>query len=228
MRREILDRLLADAEHHREGVLVTDLGSGQQEVLRPGTDDSIDPEVLAAANKALTDDACRTIECDGRELFVQPLSSPLRMIIVGAVHIAQALASMATLAGWDVIVVDPRQAWAAADRFPGVRMSTDWPDAALSMLAPDRRTAVVTLTHDPKLDEPALEVALRSPAFYIGSLGSRKTHDARVQRLSQAGFHKETLARIHAPVGLAIGARTPGEIAVSILAQIVDVLRGEH
>ena len=147
------------------------------------------------------------------------------MIIIGAVHIAQYLAPMGVLAGYDVVVVDPRRSFAADERFPGVAMHKIWPDDALQALAPDARTAIVTLTHDPKIDDPALEVALRTNAFYIGSLGSRRTHAKRIERLTAAGFDADTLARIHAPVGLDIGARSPAEIAVSALAQVTEALR---
>ena len=146
------------------------------------------------------------------------------MIVVGAVHIAQSLVPMAALAGYDVTVVDPRRAFATDARFPGVTLSTDWPDDALTALDPDRRTAVVTLTHDPKLDDPALAVALRSTAFYIGALGSRRTHARRVERLREAGFNDKDIARIHAPIGLDIGAVSPAEISISILGQITEVL----
>jgi len=144
---------------------------------------------------------------------------------VGAVHAAQSLVPLARLAGYDVTVIDPRTAFATSERFPGVTLRHDWPDKALSALRPDHRTAVVTLTHDPKIDDPALRAALISNAFYIGALGSRRTHAKRVERLTEAGFDAATLARIHAPVGLAIGALTPGEIAISIIAEITAVLR---
>ena len=148
-----------------------------------------------------------------------------RLILVGAVHISQALAPIAALAGYGVTVVDPRRSFATDARFPAVALTTEWPDEALTRLAPDARTAVVTLTHDPKLDDPALTVALNSPAFYIGSLGSRKTHAARLKRLAAAGFDDAALARIHGPVGLPIGALSPAEIAISVLAQITAVRR---
>jgi xanthine dehydrogenase accessory factor len=159
--------------------------------------------------------------------FILPLNPPLRLVVVGAVHIAQALVPMAQLAGYAVTVVDPREGFARADRLPGVALCHEWPDEALAALVPDARTAVVTLTHDPKLDDPALQVALRSPAFYVGSLGSKKTHARRLERLAALGLDEATLARIHGPVGLGIGARAPAEIAISILAQMTEVLRGE-
>ncbi len=150
---------------------------------------------------------------------------PLRMVVVGAVHIAQPLVAMARLAGFDPFLVDPREAFGAAHRFPGEAISHDWPDAALAAHGLDPRTAVVTLTHDPKLDDPAIIAALRSDVFYLGSLGSTRTHAKRVERLRDAGFTEADIARIHAPVGLDIGAKSPAEIAVSIMAQVVQRLR---
>ncbi|WP_296639746.1 XdhC family protein [Roseinatronobacter sp.] len=151
---------------------------------------------------------------------------PLRLVIVGAVHIAQALVPMARLAGYDPVVVDPRDAFASDARFPGVTISRDWPDEALDAIGLDARTAVVTLTHDSKLDDPAIIAALRSEVFYLGCLGSTRTHAKRLERLRDAGLDDRDVARIHAPVGLNIGARTPSEIAVSTLAQITLALRG--
>ena len=217
MKRATLDRLLASLAAQRPEVLATDLASGEQRLL--------EPHANAAAREALRRDACMNLEEDGHSWFLQPFSPSLRMLIVGAVHIAQPLAAMAAQAEYAVTIVDPRAAFATAERFPGVTLSGDWPDQALTTLAPDARTAVVTLTHDPKLDDPALAVALRSPAFYVGALGSRKTHAARLARLRQLGLSEAELARIHAPVGLAIGARSPAEIAVSILAQVTERLR---
>ena len=159
------------------------------------------------------------------ETFVAIHNPPLRMVIVGAVHIAQALTGMARLAGWDVTLIDPREAFGSEARFPGETISHDWPDAALEAHGLDTRTAVVTLTHDPKIDDPAIERTLRSDAVYLGCLGSTRTHAKRVARLEAAGFGESDIARIHAPIGLPIGARSPGEIAVAILAQITEVLR---
>ncbi len=158
--------------------------------------------------------------------FILPCNPALRLAVVGAVHVAQPLVAMARLAGYDPVVVDPRQSFATPARFPGEVIVEDWPDEALLALGLDARTAVVTLTHDPKLDDPAIGVALRSECFYLGCLGSRKTHAARLERLRATGFSEAEIARIHAPVGLAIGAQGPGEIAVSIMAQITAVLRG--
>ena len=151
---------------------------------------------------------------------------PRRVVIIGGVHITQFLAPMARQAGYDVVVIDPRAVFSAAERFPGSDCLTAWPDEAMAGLGLDPRTAVVTLTHDPKIDDPGLRAALASDAFYIGCLGSRRTHAARCERLAEAGFSKADLARLHGPVGLDIGARTPAEIAVSILAQMIAVESG--
>ena len=160
-------------------------------------------------------------------LFVRVYSPPARMIIVGAVHIAQALAPMAKLAGFDVAVIDPREAFVRSGELANIHAIIEWPDDGMKIVAPDARTAIVTLTHDPKLDDPALAAALRSKAFYIGALGSRKTHANRLARLEALGFKPAETARIHGPVGLNINALTPAEIAVSIMAQVIEKLRAE-
>jgi xanthine dehydrogenase accessory factor len=163
------------------------------------------------------------MEEDGR--FIAIHNPPLRLIVVGAVHIAQPLLQIARTCGYAPTLIDPRGAFGSAERFPGETILDDWPDEALATLAPDARTAIVTLTHDPKLDDPAIRFALNSPAFYLGSLGSTRTHAKRVDRLTAEGFTPGQIAKIHAPVGLDIGAKTPAEIAVSIMAQITETLR---
>lgn len=157
--------------------------------------------------------------------FIGIHNPPLRMIVVGAVHIAQPLLAMARIAGFEPTLIDPRSAFGSAARFPGQTILEDWPDEALARLGPDARTAVVTLTHDPKLDDPAILATFATPAFYLGCLGSPRTHARRLDRLREAGVSEDQIARIHAPVGLDIGARSPAEIAVSILAQITERLR---
>jgi len=157
--------------------------------------------------------------------FVAVYNPPLRLAVVGAVHIAQPLVAMAHLAGYDVTVIDPRDAFASEARFPGRTLVHDWPDDALAALGVDARTAIVTLTHDPKLDDPALVAALRSGAFYVGALGSTRTHAKRMERLGAAGLGEAEVSRLNAPVGLDIGAKSPAEIAVSILAEITLRLR---
>jgi xanthine dehydrogenase accessory factor len=165
-------------------------------------------------------------EEDGKT-FVAVHNPPLRLIIVGAVHIAQALVPMARIAGYDPAIIDPREAFASDSRFPGETLLTDWPDEAVAKLGLDQRTAIVLLTHDPKLDDPALQAALDADVFYIGALGSTRTHAKRVERMTEAGFTQAQIARIHGPIGLDIGAAGPSEIAVAILAQMTAVLRGK-
>jgi xanthine dehydrogenase accessory factor len=232
---DTITRLLADRVARRSVVVATTLATGEQRLIHPfepaqARDDERGPDpeapaLRAAAHAAAVADQSTTCELSGSEIFLRVHNPPLRLVVVGAVHIAQALCPMAAIAGFAVTVVDPRTAFATPERFPGVTLSTDWPDRALEALALDHRSAVVTLTHDPKLDEPALAVALRSGAFYIGALGSTRTQAARLGRMRGLGFDDATLARIHGPVGLDIGARSAAEIAVSILAQIVERLR---
>jgi xanthine dehydrogenase accessory factor len=180
-------------------------------------------ELAAAAARALDRDESGTVKLADGEWFLHAFNPPHRLIVVGAVHIAQALVPMAAQLGLAVVVVDPRRSFATTERFPNVTVLTDWPDEAMDALAPDARTAVVTLTHDPKLDDPALDRALKSAAFYIGALGSRRTHAARLQRLRELGHGEEALARIRGPVGLNLEAVTAPEIALSILAEFVAV-----
>lgn len=166
------------------------------------------------------------MEEDG-ETFVAVHNPPLRLICVGAVHIAQALVPMARIAGYDPVLIDPRDAFAASDRFPGETILDDWPDEAVAKLGLDARTALVLLTHDPKLDDPALQAALAAECFYIGALGSKRTHAKRVERMLAAGFSDTQIGRIHGPIGLDIGAAGPAEIAVSVLGEMTAVLRGK-
>jgi xanthine dehydrogenase accessory factor len=228
MKRALLDRLLAERAAKQPVALVTEFPGGAQALVTAGGVEgelTLDGTALAEIRPMLSRDKSGIVEVEGSRLFVQCHTPPPRLMIVGAVHIAQALAPMASLAGYGVTVIDPRRAFATDSRFPGIDMRGDWPDEAMTALAPDRRTAVVTLTHDPKLDDPALQTALRSPAFYIGALGSKKTHAARQGRLARAGFSPEEIARVNGPVGLSIGALSPAEIAVSILAQITAIRR---
>ena len=182
----------------------------------------VEPGQEAAVDARLRSDRSG-MEEDGRFVAVQ--NPPLRLIVVGAVHIAQPLLTMARACGYTPTLIDPRAAFGSAERFPGEVIVEDWPDEAMAALAPDARTAVVTLTHDAKLDDPAILAALNSPCFYLGCLGSTRTHAKRLERLRAAGVAEAQIARIHAPVGLDIGAKTPAEIAVSVLAQITQTLR---
>ena len=208
-------------------ILVTDIDTGAQALLIDGVasgDIAMTDTMTAAIERARTEDRSRLAEVDGSRLFVQVFNPPRRLIVVGVVHIAQPLIPMARLAGYAVTVIDPRGAWATAERFPDIEIDRRWPDEALEDLKPDSRTAVVTLTHDPKLDDPALSVALKSDAFYIGALGGRKTSASRAVRLAEAGFGPADFARINGPVGLDIGAISPAEIAVSIVAELTQTL----
>lgn len=207
---DVLEALVATRAAKRPVALVTDLVTFDH-VLTDG------PEV---AERLRSD---RTGVEDGKLIAVH--NPALRLIVVGAVHIAQALIPMARACGYDPVLIDPRGAFGSEARFPGEQIAEDWPDEALAALVPDARTAIVTLTHDPKLDDPAIRVALRSNAFYLGCLGSKRTHAKRIERLLAEGFDDAAIGRIHAPVGLNIGAKSPAEIAVSIMAQITEVLR---
>lgn len=226
MKRTTLEALQKARADKRPAAVVTDLSDGRQWLLiedRGSGELSLNPEQQAAVRDALLADRSGPLT-DHPDVFVHVYNPPLRLLVVGAVHISQALVPMAQLTGYEVVVIDPRRAWANEERFPSVQLVDAWPDDAMKELMPDHRSAVVVLTHDPKLDDPALGVALRSPAFYVGALGSRKTHAKRVERLREAGLDDDAIARIHAPIGLAVGARSPAEIAVSILAQITQVL----
>jgi xanthine dehydrogenase accessory factor len=222
MRRETLRALIEARSSGRAIVRASALASGEERLIDPSTDKS--PFGLAAAQAARADrSGATTIE--GQEWFLSVFNPPLDLAIVGAVHIAQPLSRMAALVGYQVRVIDPRTAFATGERFPGVSVTHAWPDEALASAPLGFRSAIVALTHDPKLDDPALDAALKSTCFYIGALGSKKTHAARLARLRELGFTDEQLSRIHGLVGLAIGAISPAEIAVSILAQITQSLR---
>ena len=209
---DLLDRIVAAGQSKEPVAYVVDLEGSDRRLAGP----SDFAERFRADRSG--------VEADGRT-FVTIFNPPLRMIIVGAVHIAQYLSPMARACGYTPILIDPRGAFGSEARFPGDDIRDDWPDEAMAALAPDARTAVVTLTHDPKLDDPAIMATLRTPAFYLGCLGSTRTHAKRVARLEEAGFSPAEIARIHAPVGLDIGGKSPAEIAVSIMAQVTETLR---
>lgn len=222
MKQSVLSALNTARREGRALVRAVDLKSGEERLIEPGRDSS--QLGLAAADAARADKSA-PVEIDGRNWFLSVFNPPLELVIVGAVHIAQVLAPMAALAEYRVRIIDPRTAFATSSRFPDVSLSHDWPDEALVKSPLGKRSALVALTHDPKLDDPALTIALRSDCFYIGALGSKKTHANRNARLAAHGFTAEELARIHGPIGLAIGARSPAEIAISILAEITLRLR---
>jgi len=230
VQRLILDRLLAAQTAKHPAALLRWLDTGREALVVAGEveiGEPLAPELAEAVRTALRRDRGLTLETGDGRVFIQVFNPPLRLIVVGAVHIAQALVPMASLTGYDVTVVDPRRSFASDARFPGVTISREWPDDALEELRPDARTAVITLTHDPKLDDPALDRALRSDAFYIAALGSRRTHAARLERLRELGHDAVALGRIHGPAGLDIGAVSPAEIAISIMAEMTRVLHQE-
>jgi xanthine dehydrogenase accessory factor len=224
MKWALYERLRAATAAGASAALVTRLGDGAQAfydgAFWQGALD-LDAERQAAVQRMLIADRSGVLP-ESEELFVRSYARAPRMIVIGAAHISQFLAPMATLAGFDVVVIDPRRAFAAEHRFEGVKLINAWPDEALQDLKLDSTSAVVTLTHDPKLDDPALIAALASPAFYVGALGSTRTHAKRIERLTEAGLG-DKVKRIHAPVGLNLGGRAPREIAVSILAQVIQV-----
>jgi len=209
----------------KAAALVTDLQSGDERLVAEA-DIARDPLALSLALQ-LRQGKSATVEHDGKRYFITVHVPPVRLVMIGAVHISQALVPLARLVGYDPIVVDPRTAFASPERFPEVRLIAEWPDVALPPLGIDRYTAFVALTHDPKIDDPALTHALERECFYVGALGSRKTHGRRLERLRSAGIGEHDLARIHAPIGLDIGAISPAEIAVSIIAEVTAALRLE-
>ena len=216
--------LLQYVEARRPAVLARQL-DGKGGWLLPSPDAPVELAQLAAS--MLEKEKPDLITLDGADIFFQPITPPPRLIIVGAVQIAQCLVPMAQSAGYDCVVVDPRGAFSTPERFPGTQLVREWPEAAFAMLGLDARSAVITLTHDPKFDEPALRTALLTPVFYIGALGSRRTHAARLARLRDRGADEGAFSRIQSPVGLDIGAVGAGEIAVSILAAVIAARRGK-
>ena len=223
MRFDILKALNTERAARRAAILVTYVASGEHRFVRQA-DIAGDPlrETLEAA---LRTGKSGVVETPHGKAFLTVYVPPVRLVAIGAVHISQALAPMAKLLGYDVVIVDPRTAFATPERFPDVKLIAEWPDAALPGLDIDAYTAFVALTHDPKIDDPALIHALARECFYVGALGSRKTHARRVDRLKQQGLSEAVIARIHAPIGLAIGAVSPPEIALAIMGQITAALR---
>jgi xanthine dehydrogenase accessory factor len=223
MRLDILSALNAERNARRAAVVVTDVASGEQRLVK-AADVAADP-LKAMLEKHLRSGKSGMEETPHGRVFLTVHVPATRLVITGAVHISQALAPIAALLGYDVTIVDPRTAFASIERFPDVKVIAEWPDTALPPLGIDRYTAFVALTHDPKIDDPALLHALARDCFYIGALGSRKTHARRVERLKAQGLTDAGLARIHAPIGIDIGAVSPAEIAVAIMAQITAKLR---
>ncbi len=223
MRLELLKTLNEERAARRAAVLITDTQMGEQRLVKGG---EIAGDPLAEQlDAALRMGKSRSVEVDGRGYFLTVQVPPVRILCIGAVHISQALAPMARLADFDLTIVDPRTAFATPERFPDVHLIAQWPQDVLPELRIDRYTGVCLLTHDPKIDDPALIAALRADCFYIGALGSRKTHAKRVERMMAEGFSQDDLSRIHAPIGLDIGSVSPAEIAVSVLGEIIAALR---
>ncbi|KAA0109434.1 XdhC family protein [Methylobacterium sp. P1-11] len=225
MRSDILAALNDERAARRAAILVTDIADGAQRLVREA-EIAADP-LAAVLAKHLASGKSGLVEADGRTLFLTVQVPPVRLVVVGAVHISQAMAPMATGLDLALTVIDPRTAFATQERFPGIALVAEWPDAAFGTTVPvlDRYCALAALTHDPKIDDPALKAALAAECFYVGALGSRKTHASRVARLTEAGFTPAQIGRIHAPIGLPIGAVSPAEIALAVLAEIVACLR---
>lgn len=224
MELSLLSALNAERQARRAAILVTDIASGAQRLVRQH---EIDADPLARPlDRQLRMGKSGMVEVEGASFFLTVQAPYPRIVVTGAVHISQAMAPMAKELDLDLMIIDPRTAFATPERFPGVTLLPEWPDETLPRIGLDGYTAFVALTHDPKIDDPGLIAALRSSCFYVGALGSRKTHGKRLERLGAAGFDEEALARIHAPIGLDIGAVSPAEIALAILAEIVSTLRG--
>ena len=226
MKAETLAELNAERQARRPVLVVTDMADGSQRLVKHKdiSSDALSGEL----DKHLRMGKSGAVEVDGKKLFITVHAPTARLVITGAVHISQALAPMGQLLGYDVTIVDPRTAFASIERFPDVKVVAEWPDVALPPIGIDHYTAFVALTHDPKIDDPGLAIALKSDCFYIGALGSRKTHARRVERLKQErGFNDNDIGRIHSPIGLDIGAVSPAEIAVAIMGEITQRLREE-
>lgn len=218
-----LKKLNAERRARRAALLVTSLSDGRDRIIHEG--DKVAGALGEAAMRAFRTGRSGVVEADGEEFFVNAHLPPPRMVVIGAVHISQALAPMAAIAGYDVEIIDPRTAFATPERFAGVNLEAEWPETVLKGRPLDRYTALAAVTHDPKIDDYPLTAALEAGCFYVGALGSRKTHAKRLERLHAAGVSTEATARIHAPIGLDIAAQSPTEIAVAVLAQVIEAFR---
>ncbi|MEP9371372.1 XdhC family protein [Mesorhizobium sp. KR1-2] len=218
-----LKKLNAERRARRAAMLVTDLGDGRDRLVREG--DVVAGELGTAVAEAFRIGTSRVIEAEGRSFFLNVHLPQPRLVVIGAVHISQALAPMAEVAGFPLEIIDPRTAFATPERFPDAPLFAEWPEDVLKTRPLDSYTALAALTHDPKIDDFALKAALEAGCFYVGALGSRKTHARRVERLMAAGASAEEIGRIHAPIGLDIGAASPAEIAVAVLAQVIRAFR---
>ncbi len=218
-----LARLNDARRARRAAILLTDLENGGASVVLEG--EAADPSLRDAVEAAFRSGRSMSIEADGHRYFLNVHLPPAHIVVIGAVHISQVLAQMASLVGFDVRIIDPRTAFATPERFHGIDLTADWPTDVLINRPLDAYTALVALTHDPKIDDFPVAEALRIGCFYVGALGSRKTHTARLERLRANGVEEAALARVNGPIGLNIGAASPAEIAVAILAEIVQTLR---
>jgi xanthine dehydrogenase accessory factor len=220
---KLLRELNAQRAARRAAILIADLSDGSSRLVREG-EEIAGPlgEALASAFRSAKSG---TVEVEGKSVFLNVHVPPPRLVMIGAVHISQALTPMARIAGFDVEIIDPRTAFATPERFPDVTLSAEWPEDVLTKRPLDTYTALAALTHDPKIDDHPLQAALNAGCFYVGALGSRKTHGKRMERLLAAGLTDEQISRIRAPIGLAIGAASPAEIAVAVLAEVIGALR---
>jgi len=223
MKFDIFEQVLEARAQRKAVALVTELANGAQRVV--ARDHAVDDILAPQLNEAFRFDRSGVHKVPEGEFFVHIYNPALRLIIIGAVHIAQSVIPIAKAAGYDIVVIDPRGAFATGARFPDITLHAEWPDEILPKLGLDQRTAMLALTHDPKIDDPSLNLALKSKVFYIGALGSKKTQGARAQRLTDSGFSASDLARIHGPIGINIGAQGAPEIAISIMAELTRVLR---
>jgi xanthine dehydrogenase accessory factor len=223
MKAEIFEEIMNARAQRKPVALVTALDGGRQRVV--ARDHAADDILAQVLDEAFRFDRSGVHKIPEGEFFVHIYNPPLRLVVIGAVHIAQAVIPIAKAAGYDIAVIDPRGAFATGARFPDIALHAEWPDEILPKLGLDQRSALLALTHDPKIDDPALHLALKSKVFYIGALGSKKTQGARKQRLTEAGFGEGEIARIHGPIGIDIGAQGAPEIAISIMAELTRVLR---
>lgn len=226
MRTDTLAKLNSARSARKAAVIVTDLVTGEADFV--AEEDITSSPFQEEIKKALHGGKVVTIEAGERRIFINPYLPPPKIVVIGAVHISQALAQMAPVAGYDLVVIDPRTAFATPERFGGVRLIAEWPHDVLPTEPLDSYTAVAAVTHDPKIDDFALSEALKAGCFYVGALGSRKTHAKRIERMKQMGHDEEEICRIAAPIGLDIGAASPAEIALATLAQIVQAFRRRH
>lgn len=226
MHRRLAEAVIDARDNRRPVALLTWLASGEQRAVTAAEIPELD-ELGEAVRQGFLYDRSTTCETSAGEVFIHVINPPLRMIIIGAVHATQFLLPLARMAGHDAIIIDPRTAFASKERFPDAQMIAEWPDDAIPELGLDARTSLIALTHDAKIDDNALKLALASKAYYVGALGSKRSHAKRLERLQADGVSEADLGRIHAPIGLDIGAQGPAEIALSIMAEVTAVLRGK-